>query len=172
MAIRPAVEGDIEAIREIARETWVQAYSEVMERNDLQRRVLEEGFYSDSYILDSIECEKAVFLVHESHGEITGFCHTEYLDVSPSGEVRSHDVAELRKLYVSPDHWREGKGSELLQKSVEVLPGFIENVRIHVLKDNSRAKKFYRVHDFEKTGEEKIRIWGENYTAERMEKSL
>lgn len=172
MGIRPATEEDIQSIREVARETWIGAYTDVMNHTDLQRRVLEEGFYSDSYLEEDIDCEKSIFLVYVEDEEVVGFCQTEYRDVSPSGNVRSHKTAEMRKLYVHPDTWRTGKGSELLDKSIEVLPGFIEKVRIHVLNGNDRAKKFYCSRGFEKIDEESITIWGEDYLADVMQRNL
>jgi ribosomal protein S18 acetylase RimI-like enzyme len=172
MPIRPATTGDIDSIREVAERTWVEAYSGIMEETDLERRVLEEGFYSRDYLEDDLEDEKTIFLVYEIENEVIGFSHLEYRDQEPDGSRREHSSAELRKLYVDPGHWRQGIGSRLLEKSIEVLPGYIGHIKAVVLKENTRAKNFYREKEFRKVDEEEVTIWGENYVTDIMLKEV
>jgi GNAT superfamily N-acetyltransferase len=55
----------------------------------------------------------------------------------------SHDVGELKRLYVSPELWRRGIGALLHDAAVQALGRRFNIAELWVLERNSRARRFY-----------------------------
>ena len=55
----------------------------------------------------------------------------------------SAEVAELFAVYVRPDRWRGGVGSQLLRRAVAALPQQFRRVDVWVLEGNGAARDFY-----------------------------
>ncbi|MFF8942891.1 GNAT family N-acetyltransferase [Streptomyces sp. NPDC014864] len=74
------------------------------------------------------------------HGEILGWaCHGPYRE----GEVHTED-AELYSLYVAPGHWSAGVGRALLRESTRrCAAAGHPRMLLWVLKENTRARRFY-----------------------------
>ncbi|MEV2215487.1 GNAT family N-acetyltransferase [Streptomyces sp. NPDC050997] len=93
----------------------------------------------------------AVNLVAERAGELVGWaCHGPYRD----GEVRTAD-AELYAIYVDPGQYGGGIGHALLQESLRRCrtAGHVR-VLLWVLRDNTRARRFYERAGFHADGTE------------------
>lgn len=85
-------------------------------------------------------------LLREVDDRLVGFlslCPTRDRDADPrrSGEIPT--------LYVLPEHWRRGYGTELLHAGVGLARGraFTE-VTLWVLEENEMARRFYEAHGF------------------------
>lgn len=77
------------------------------------------------------------------------------------GKCRDEDAGtgwgEIWGIYMHPDYWHSGIGSLLFNWGLEELGerGF-DTAALWVLEGNSRARKFYEKHGFEKEGTSKI----------------
>ncbi len=71
--------------------------------------------------------------------------------LSPEGQ--QGQVAELYALYVHPDWWSTGTGRALMDRVLDAasVAGYV-SVRLWVLRDNSRARRFYERAGFAPDG--------------------
>ena len=75
------------------------------------------------------------------------------------------DEAGLKAIYVDPDRWERGVGTALLSAGLDALPDSVERLRLEVLADNDRARRFYETRGFERTGSRTVELAGERYPA-------
>ena len=75
------------------------------------------------------------------------------------------DEAGLKAIYVDPDRWERGVGTALLSAGLDALPNSVERLRLEVLADNDRARRFYETRGFERTGSRTVELAGERYPA-------
>ncbi|MFB6371929.1 MAG: N-acetyltransferase family protein, partial [Bradymonadaceae bacterium] len=68
-------------------------------------------------ILENPEPRSSVF-VAERDDKLVGFAHC---GACRDEDIQEFDVAEIFALYVDPQRWREGIGSELLRRCVDFL---------------------------------------------------
>jgi ribosomal protein S18 acetylase RimI-like enzyme len=66
------------------------------------------------------------------------------------------DDAEIYSIYVSPEHWSTGTGRALMDEALARLRASgVRTVRLWVLDDNPRARRFYERAGFATDGEAK-----------------
>ncbi|WP_405592183.1 GNAT family N-acetyltransferase [Streptomyces sp. NBC_01092] len=148
--IRPMAPADCDRVAAIRIGGWRSAYRGLIPQSyldaldvtqDAERR---RGYFAqaDGTVVD---------LVAERHGEIAGWaCHGPYRD----GEVRTED-AELYAIYVDPGRYGTGVGRALLQESVRLCTAAGHTrMLLWVLKDNTRARRFYERAGFRADGAE------------------
>ena len=83
------------------------------------------------------------------------------------------DAAELPRIYVHPDYWDEGAGSEMLARIEELLAERgAERLRLIVLADNEVGNAFYESHGYGTVGSRESEFEGERYTDYVREKEL
>ncbi|EKX62673.1 GNAT family N-acetyltransferase [Streptomyces ipomoeae] len=92
-----------------------------------------------------------VSLVAERAGQVIGWAaYGPHRD----GEVHTEN-AELYALYVRPGHFGSGVGSALLRESIaRCTTAGHERMLLWVLKENTRARRFYEHHGFTPDGTE------------------
>lgn len=89
---------------------------------------------------------RSEIFVAETDGELVGFvscgpCRDE--------DLRQLDVGEIYALYVDPNRWRRGTGSDLLRRAVRYFDhGEFECMALWVLEDNEAAQTFYEKAGF------------------------
>jgi ribosomal protein S18 acetylase RimI-like enzyme len=134
ITVRPAEVGDVEAIRQIGLTTWPVAYA---------------GLVSDEFITDGLAqwwspeavergIRNGITLVAAEGEQLVGIV----------GLGREGDFWVMWKLYVLPDHQREGVGKALLDAAVEALPEGTTELLLDVLVGNEQAIGFYRANGF------------------------
>lgn len=155
MNIMEAVAGEEDEIREVAEESWLHDYPEILTRESAVEGAHE--WYSEETIKNSIAKEDAQILVAKRAGEIVGFVHV--------AEGEAVGTGDILRIYVSPDHREEGLGSALLEAGVTwLLDHDVEHVRARVLADNEPGCEFYVDHGFEPTHDsETTLIAGDEY---------
>ncbi|UTF54312.1 GNAT family N-acetyltransferase [Natronosalvus rutilus] len=149
--IRPATADDRESIRELARETWYDTYVE-LERDVIDETV--DAWYSDEELERALSTPGTTMLVSEAgEGRIVGVAHG----------VVQEDEGDVLRLYVHPDHQREGIGTALHERLRENLEDFnMRRMRAIDLASNAEGRTFYEDLGFEKTGEGTVDIGGES----------
>lgn len=123
-------------------ESWKAAYRDLLPQSYL------DGLTPENCMPDAVSEEDIVW---EEQGNICGICH-----IQPARSRDSEVWGELVSLYLLPEKWGCGCGSQLLQSALCKLKkrGF-ENVCLWVLKDNGRARRFYEKHGFAVSGKER-----------------
>jgi ribosomal protein S18 acetylase RimI-like enzyme len=154
MDIRDATEEDISTIRSLAREAWTEAYSDAVPESVIEDAVSE--WYAEETMTRIIGDDEQVCLVAtDDDGQIVGFSH----GATDNGE------GDVLRLYVAPDRWHEGIGTDLLEAMEERLREMgAETVQAMVLADNEMGNAFYEERGFEKTGEAETQLDGDTRT--------
>ncbi|USZ67335.1 GNAT family N-acetyltransferase [Halorussus salilacus] len=154
MDIREATEDDISTIRSVARESWKRAYADAVPESVIDDAVSE--WYAEETMTRIIGDDEQVCLVAvDDDGAVIGFSH---------GATDNGDGDVLR-LYVHPDRWNEGIGTDLLAAMEERLREMgAERMQAMVLADNEMGNAFYESHGFEKTGEAETQLDGTTRT--------
>ena len=138
--VRQATSGDIQAIAEIAVRSWQVGYAGQVPQAYL---VGLEGSRREQAIramlARSTGPSRAFFVAENASGRVLGFAN-----VRLSKEDLGSDEGELQSLYVHPDAWRHGVGTELMRACLHLLKGEgkLEAV-LWVLDSNHRARRFY-----------------------------
>ncbi|MHC3436514.1 N-acetyltransferase family protein [Natrialbaceae archaeon A-gly3] len=147
VTVREATPADAPAVQAVARESWHAAHDHVLGR-DRVTETLEE-WYGLEDLEDTIEESRergdAVFLVAEDSGEIVGFTQG-----GPHAEEPS--VASLYRIYVHPDRWGEGIGTDLLEALEAALSAEFDRLWLAVLAENDVGISFYESRGFDRVG--------------------
>lgn len=136
LAIRPATDDDLEALRVLLRETWHATYDDIYGPEDVER--LTSDWHSIEAMEQRLSRPNSCFLVGEVAGEIAGMAFAA---------VEEPRIVFLHQLYVLPERQGEGIGSALLHA---VESGFTDadRIRIDVEAANRAAIGFYERHGF------------------------
>lgn len=107
---------------------------------------------------------------------VVGFAEVRTVDTEPF--VGPED-AELRALYVDPEHWGDGVGTALLDAVESRLAGAetatrptADRVVLHTFRENEQGRAFYRRREFEEVGESTFEVGGEVHETVVYSKSL
>lgn len=140
--IREAVQSDCAGIGKVYCDSWKTAYRDLIPQA-----------YLDSLTPENCMPRKVTEnnIVLTKDERVSGICHVS--------EARNRDRAvwgEIITIYLLPEIWGSGAGSELFSAAIRKLEqnGF-QNICLWVLKDNKRARKFYEKNGFEISGEER-----------------
>ena len=160
MEIRAATEGDIDAIRRIARDAWEAAYLDIIGQKEVDAAM--DEWYSDEHVSGALAREEIGYFVAvdersssarrmesddaDEDGEVVGFASG-----GPTDEV---GVGALTSIYVHPDRWGEGIGERLLDAVERHLDeqGSVR-IRAFAMADNEVGNDFYRSQGFERVEE-------------------
>jgi ribosomal protein S18 acetylase RimI-like enzyme len=156
METRRAAEADIATIQSLARESWTKAYADTLPESVIEGAVSE--WYAEETMNRIIGDDEQVCLVatDDESGDIVGFAH---------GATDDEGKGDILRLYVHPDRWNEGIGSNLLETiERELTDRGAKAVQAMVLADNEMGNAFYRGHGFEKTDEAETRLDGTTRT--------
>lgn len=135
-SVRPAEPADVEAIQSIARQSWHAAYDDILGTEAVDDVV--DEWYKRSKLETAIR-DEAVFVAESS--SIDGFAHV--------GPGDGSDTMELRRIYVHPERWGEGFGSQLLERVEKwCLSADRTRLRLAVLADNEVGIEFYERNGF------------------------
>ena len=147
VTVREATPADAPAVQAVARESWHAAHDHVLGR-DRVTETLEEWYGLadlEETITESRERSDAVFFVAEESGEIVGFAQG-----GPHAEEPS--TASLYRIYIHPDRWGEGIGTDLLEALEDVLAVEFDRLWLAVLAGNDVGVSFYESQGFERVG--------------------
>lgn len=142
MAIRRARGTDVEAIRRVAERSWEHDYPTILTRETITDGV--EEWYGAESIRADLGNPRSVILVavRDGHGE------KRDEEAQVVGFVQSHRADEggtVLRLYVDPNHRREGVATALFDAVTEQLEGDgAETIRAMALAENDQGCAFYR----------------------------
>ena len=146
--IRPITAADIGAVAVVQVRTWQAGYAGIMPADVLA--ALDPAVIAEQR-RTRIVPPGAATLVAVDYEVIIGFAN---FGPDLTGDPK---VAQLYALYVDPDHWDTGTGWALLQaaRAALVRDGWTA-MRLWVLEDNHRARRFYERAGLAPDGERDI----------------
>ena len=157
MNTRLAKPADADAIAKIHVEAWHATYSGIIPADDLASMT-----YAKQSVIwkRRLEGEKAVTLVIESDGDVSG-----WLSFGPSRDPGSPQSTEIYGLYIAPQKRRSKLGTRLL----ESMWSYVQegDVTLWVLAQNLPAIRFYERMGFDGDGAEKEAVFGTAKLVER-----
>lgn len=146
--IRLAKNQDAEAIGLVHIQSWQKAYEDYIPEDILNNLSLSERAKLWGNLIE----QGVEVLVLEKNNKIVGFasiCAFRGDGFSKSGEISA--------IYLSPQYWRNGYGSELCLAAIERLANAgYKDVLLWVLIDNTSARHFYENLGFEATEDTKL----------------
>lgn len=146
VVIRPASFNDISYIQHIAKETWPEAYSAIL--NKQQMEYMLELFYSAQSLQKQMHDKHHFFLALQNYSPI-GFASFSHIE---------QYVYKLQKLYVSPRIQKSGAGKQLLQTVITVAKSMGGKTLLLNVNRNNNAQSFYEKAGFKILKEEDIDI--------------
>ena len=153
MAIRSATTGDAEDIKRVAETSWRADYPEILSRETAEEAV--EEWYDPERLEDEINRDDALLPVVETEdGDVIGFAQA----------VWDTQTGTILRLYISPGHREQGRGTDLLQWTIDELADQdVDRIQTMVLSENELGNDFYQEFGFEKTGESQTVIGDGTY---------
>jgi L-amino acid N-acyltransferase YncA len=145
MSVRDATVEDVDAIREIARETWHAAYDDVVGPDAVDEQV--DDWYAAAVVEAGVTREDWPYLVAEREpadaaGEVVGYASGGPTDDGPADAV-------VASIYVRPGAWGEGNGSALLSVLHDRQRELgCDDAWLAVLADNDVGRSFYEGHGY------------------------
>lgn len=115
--------------------------------------------------------EGRVLVAADEEGTVRGYAVFRWPADETKDSVRS-DEAELKELYVDPDWWGEGFGTELLDAGIERLPDHVESLALETLEGNDIGAGFYEDRGFEHDGTASFAVDGEAFPTRVYRKPL
>jgi len=156
-SIRTASLNDVETIRRIADKTWWEAYSPILEKEQIAFMLGE--IYSVEKITSQIEDNTQTYLILEEDGKSVAFAAYSPRDEDP-------EIYKLHKLYCLPETQGKGYGKILINAVVQkTLEAGKHTLDLNVNRYN-KAKDFYERMGFSVAYEEDIPIgpyWMNDY---------
>lgn len=140
--IREAFKSDCDGIGKVYCDSWKTAYQNLLSQTYLDLLTVEDC------TPDKVS-EREVVLV--GYGSVLGICH-----ISEARDRDNKVWGEVVAIYLLPEIWGSGQGSELLRYALGKLKknGF-RNICLWVMKGNIRARKFYEKNGFQISGKER-----------------
>lgn len=158
MAIRVASAADIDAIQEIAERSWKTDYPDILTRETASEAVT--AWYNAAQLEAELGKARTLLLVAERDGTVAGFSHANWSDIESEGHIL--------RIYVHPDHRREGIGSELLEETCATLATHgVDRIHAMVLTENDPGNTFYDRAGFEFVDERETTIGETTYPENR-----
>lgn len=142
---------------------WRVAYEDILPADTLADVTVEPTAGDVDQWMDGLTENRDGVLVAVDGG-VLGFIDMRWGDTETKPFVGAGE-ADLKAIYVHPDHWGDGVGSALLERGLGLLPDDTTAVRLDVFADNDRARGFYESHGFEQTDRDDHEIAGESYPA-------
>lgn len=161
--VREATSGDVSAIVRVAERGWNAAYGDLLDRGTIDAAVRE--WYDPSVVRDRVEREDGAYLVAERDGRVVGY--------AAGGPSDRDGVATLGAIYVEPDAWGAGVGTDLLDRfEAWCRRREFGVVQFRVLDGNDRAAAFYRARGYEAVDEVEAELFGEDITEHVFRRTL
>ena len=170
ISVRPATLDDSERIADIHVRTWQAAYAGVMPQEFLDRLDVDARTAMWRRAIDGGTPPGAIFLA-EVGGEVVGFIAVGRFRSPESGPDRA--VGEVFAIYVAAEHWSTRAGHALMRAAVDHLADHgITEIRLWVLADNPRARRFYERFGYVADGETRIEDFAADYPGTRPVEEL
>lgn len=161
IAIQPAKVGEVQEIKQVLSETWIDTYGPFLPLEVIRK--VTSLWHSPETLAAEVENERVFFNVAKNEqGEIIGLL--------TAGQP-SEEVVYIARLYVLPGHQRQGIGARLMDACVAAFPG-TETLRLEVEEQNEKGLSFYRKQGFREIARKEEKIEGVSLVSVEMEKQI
>lgn len=169
--IRPAALDDASRLAEIHITSWQAAYADVLPAEFLDGLSTELGARTEQWQdwLSTESPQRSVLVVADGD-DIVGFAHH-----GPSGDkdLKATEVGELYSMYLDPQRYRQGWGSELMTAVFDELrAGGFAGASLWVMTANTAARTFYERAGWEADGAKTDHCLGITIPAVRYRRAL
>lgn len=103
-----------------------------------------------------------VLVAEDDAGTIRGYVVFRWGENETRASIEAGE-AELKELYVDPDHWGNGYGTGLLEAGIARLPSEVDSIALETLAGNDPAAEFYESRGFAHDGAAAFDVGGERY---------
>lgn len=141
---------------------WREAYEGLLPETVLRSVTVDPTAEDVEQWRERLDENRAGVLVAVEDGEVLGFIDVRWGETETKEFVGERE-AGLKAIYVHPDYWGDGVGTALFEGGMDLLPDWVEAVRLDVFADNESARGFYESHGFEQTDTRKHEIAGDSY---------
>lgn len=137
--IRTAREGDVDAIRSVAKDALYTAYGGFASPESIEQAF--EEWYDPGLVEAAISADEIMLWVADDDGTVVGFA---------SAEQTWADEVELHVIYIHPDRWGEGLGTALLEEvETWAVDVGVDRIACGVFIDNTIGVSFFEAREFE-----------------------
>ena len=165
ISVRPATLDDSERIADIHVRTWQAAYAGVMPQDFLDDLDIDARTAMWRRAIDGGTLPGAIFLA-EVDSEVVGFIAVGRYRQSEGGPDPA--VGEVFAIYVAAEHWSTRAGHALMRAAVDHFTDHgVAEIRLWVLADNPRARRFYERFGYVADGETRIEDIAADYPGAR-----
>lgn len=147
MDVRPAEQEDADRVAELTEAAWWSAYAGFLSSDSI-REGLAEG-YDAEFIREVLnERDDILFIICELQDEIVGY---------GTAQQSWADEVEIHALFVDPDRWGEGAGTELLDAiEVSARAADVDRLRVTTFRENRVGRAFLEARGFEQRESETL----------------
>jgi ribosomal protein S18 acetylase RimI-like enzyme len=138
---------DVTEIKQVLSETWRATYSSFLSQATINK--VTSVWHSPDQLAVQIQNPRIFFGVARTD-------NSAIIGLTTMGQITDYTVV-LSRLYVHPQHQRQGIGSQLLQASITAFPT-TRTIRLEVEENNYSAYTFYRNHGFRETESKEERV--------------
>lgn len=164
MEFRKGAPEDAASVQRVARESWHTAHDHIIGENAVED--LLDEWYSQDGLEESIDREDAPVFLATDDGEVIGFAQGGPSEDGPADTV-------LGRIYVLPEYWGKGVGTELLHRLFDGLRADgQDSVWLSVMADNNVGKSFYDKHSFKVYEERTVELAGRKVKDEVLVRDL
>lgn len=155
---REAIRGAIECHGR----AWQEAYADIVTDAVLERVTVDpEPAEVDTWLDRLPGDDDPGFAYGASVGRaVRGYILVRWADTKPFVDPSD---AGLKEVYVHPDWWGGGLGTELLGAAVEAVPTDVAGLSLETLADNDIGRSFYESRGFVVDSHSQIEIGNETY---------
>jgi len=134
--IQPAKVDDIQQIKQLLVETWIDTYHTFIPVEVIHK--ITALWHKPESLAAEIENENVCFAVARDENNVILALLTA---------AQHDDIVSIGRLYVLPAHQRRGIGAQLLEDCIAAFPG-ARKLRLGVEAENAKGLAFYRKQGF------------------------
>ena len=169
MRITSLTVSDVSILRGIARDTFIETFSEANKAEDMERYLTEN--FSEEQLARELSNPDSFFYVAEVNGHVVGYLK---LNTAPAQtEPQAADALEIERIYVLSNYHGNGVGQALYHHAMSVAEDRKASyVWLGVWEHNHRALRFYEKNGFIAFGTHIFQLGNDQQTDILMKKSV
>lgn len=169
MRITSLTVSDVSILRGIARDTFIETFSEANKAKDMERYLTEN--FSEEQLARELSNPNSFFYVAEVNGHVVGYLklNTAHAQTEP----QAADALEIERIYVLGSYHGGGVGQALYHHAMSVAQDRKASyVWLGVWEHNHRALRFYEKNGFTAFGTHIFQLGNDQQTDILMKKSV
>ena len=169
MRITSLTVSDVSILRGIARDTFIETFSEANKAEDMERYLTEN--FSEEQLARELSNPDSFFYVAEVNGHVVGYLKLN--TARAQTEPQAADALEIERIYVLGSYHGGGVGQALYHHAMSVAEDRKASyVWLGVWEHNHRALRFYEKNGFTAFGTHIFQLGNDQQTDILMQKSV